>query len=108
MSKAYAGRFSLDATMRPDGEDLVPASTRWGFPPNAEPSRSYRASRLSATPPEPGDRPVDGEVELDQLAAAMREANGQPLPGALPTMRFWVVILAAMTVLAASAALTVL
>lgn len=108
MSKAYAGRLRPDVKVGSRSETLAPGPARWGFPPNAEPSRSYRAHRLDVAPPEPGDCPVDGESELDQLAAALREANGQPLPGALPTLRFWVVILAAMAVVAATAALTIL
>lgn len=103
MSKAYARRMRPDATAGRGGETLGPAPTRWGFSPAAESASPYRAAPLTRSPPEPGDRPLDGEVELDRLAAAVREANGQPLPGALPTMRFWVVILAGMAIVAAMA-----
>ncbi len=102
MSKAYAGRPHPDARGTGRIDEGVSAPNRWGFSATAsDPARGSGAGAV--TPPEPGDPPIDGDNDLPQLTQAMREANGQPLPGALPTMRFWMVVLAGMATVALTA-----
>lgn len=104
MSKAYAGRLRPNAAGTGRIDEGAAAPVRWGFTADAsDPAR--RSVAGAVTPPEPGDRPVDGDTDLPQLTDAMREANGQPLPGALPTMRFWMVVLAGMAMVALTAAM---
>lgn len=102
MSKAYAGRLRPDARGAGRIDESASAPVRWGFTADAsDPAR--RSVAGAAIPPEPGDRPIDGDSDLPQLTEAMREADAQPLPGALPTMRFWMVVLAGMAMVALTA-----
>lgn len=106
MSKAYAGSSRADAGVSGRIDDGAGAPTRWGFSGSAgEPRLTPRTFAGAATPPQPGDHPIDGDGDFPELTQAMREANGQPLPGALPTMRFWMVILAGMAMVALAAAM---
>lgn len=105
MSRAYAGRLHSEARSTEGTENGPPMPTRWGFSKTGPEAGAAPVPPTSAPlPPEPGDHPIDGDNDMPQITAAMREADAQPLPGALPTLRFWMVVLTGLVMVAAAAA----
>ncbi|WP_029005614.1 hypothetical protein [Azorhizobium doebereinerae] len=103
MAEARIGPFAPDREIGPDrGRPALRApATR------AEPARRPAIrSKWRDDPPEPGDRPVDGDHDYEMRQDPMSEADRLVKTGALPNWRFWALVLGGMMMVGAAALVT--
>ncbi len=105
MAKTYPRRVPPPAAGPGGDGQAAGAAKAWGYVADAGVSRVADATRRQTSVA--GDGPMDADADLAPYVGVMREANSQPLPGALPTMRFWMVILAGMVVVTLAGMITV-